>query len=140
MELAAVVDSDATQAQAVASQFGCSALATVEDLFGRVEAASVAVPTLHHRGTAAALMAAGIDVLIEKPLASTLEEADDLVSRAAKAKRVLAVGHIEVQVLDRLEAVGITLGHVVELNLGHDLSSPTGLRTARRLVPGILAG
>src|SRR6267154_231747 len=95
VELAAVVDSDPTQAQAVASQFGCSALATVEDLFGRVEAASVAVPTLHHRGVAAALMAAGIHVLIEKPLASTLAEADELISLANANQRIVQVGHLE---------------------------------------------
>jgi predicted dehydrogenase len=95
VELVAVVDSDTTQAQAVASQFGCSALAGVEELFGRVEAASVAVPTLHHRGVAAALMAAGIDVLIEKPLASTLAEADELISLANANQRVVQVGHLE---------------------------------------------
>ena len=95
VELVAVVDSDLAQAQAVASQFGCSALATVEDLFGRVEAASVAVPTLHHRSVAAALMAAGIDVLIEKPLASTLDEADELISLANANQRVVQVGHLE---------------------------------------------
>jgi predicted dehydrogenase len=95
VELVAVVDSDAAQAQAVASHFGCSALATVEELFGRVEAASVAVPTLHHRSVAAALMAAGIDVLIEKPLASTLAEADELISLANANQRVVQVGHLE---------------------------------------------
>jgi predicted dehydrogenase len=95
VELVAVVDSDAAQAQAVASQFGCSGLAGVEDLFGRVEAASVAVPTVHHRGVAAALMAAGIDVLIEKPLASTLAEADELVSLANANQRIVQVGHLE---------------------------------------------
>jgi predicted dehydrogenase len=95
VELVAVVDSDATQAQAVASQFGCSALATVEELFGRIEAASVAVPTLHHRSVAAALMAAGIDVPIEKPLASTLAEADELISLANANQRVVQVGHLE---------------------------------------------
>jgi predicted dehydrogenase len=79
----------------VASQFGCSALATVEELFGRVEAASVAVPTVHHRSVAAALMAAGIDVLIEKPLASTLAEADELISLANANQRVVQVGHLE---------------------------------------------
>ena len=95
VELVAVVDNDVAQAQAVASQFGCSALAGVEELFGRVEAASVAVPTLHHRGVAAALMAAGIDVLIEKPLASTLAEADELISLANANQRVVQVGHLE---------------------------------------------
>ena len=95
MELAAVVDQDAAQAQAVASQFGCSAFTSVEELFGRVEAASVAVPTVHHRDVAAALMAAGVDVLIEKPLASTLDEADDLISLAKANQRVVQVGHLE---------------------------------------------
>ena len=95
VELAAVVDQDAAQAQAVAAQFGCSAYTSVEELFGRVEAASVAVPTVHHRDVAAALMAAGIDVLIEKPLASTLDEADDLISLAKANQRVVQVGHLE---------------------------------------------
>jgi predicted dehydrogenase len=55
----------------------------------------VAVPTLHHRSVAAALMAAGIDVLIEKPLASTLDEADELISLANANQRVVQVGHLE---------------------------------------------
>jgi predicted dehydrogenase len=95
VELVAVVDNDTAQAQAVAAQFGCLAFSTVEELFGRVEAVSVAVPTIHHRSVAAALMAAGIDVLIEKPLASTLDEADELASLAAANKRIVQVGHLE---------------------------------------------
>lgn len=95
VELAAVVDSDSAQAQAVAAQFGCSAYSTVEELFGRVQAASVAVPTVHHRSVAAALLAAGIDVLIEKPLASSLDEADELVSLAQANHRIAQVGHLE---------------------------------------------
>ena len=67
MELVAVVDNDTAQAQAVASQFGCLAFSNVEELFGRVDAASVAVPTIHHRSVAAALMAAGsaVDRLVQ---------------------------------------------------------------------------
>ncbi len=95
VELVAVVDNNLAQAQSVASQFGCSALTNVEELFGRVEAASVAVPTVHHRDVSAALMAAGIDVLIEKPLASTLAEADELISLARANHRVAQVGHLE---------------------------------------------
>ena len=95
VELAAVVDQDSAQAQAVAAQFGCSAFSNLEELFGRIEAASVAVPTVHHRAVAAALMAAGIDVLIEKPLASSLEEADELISLAKANHRVAQVGHLE---------------------------------------------
>jgi predicted dehydrogenase len=95
VELVAVVDSDAAQAQAVAAQFGCKALASVDELAGRVDAASVAVPTIHHLSVAASLMAAGIDVLIEKPLASTLAEADELVRLAAANHRVAQTGHLE---------------------------------------------
>ena len=95
VELVAVVDANKAQAESVAAQFGCKALASVEELFGRVDAASVAVPTVHHLGVGAALMVAGIDVLIEKPLASTLDEADELVRLAAAHQRVVQVGHLE---------------------------------------------
>jgi predicted dehydrogenase len=95
VELVAVMDQDSAQAQAVAAQFGCLAFSSLEELFGRVEAASVAVPTMHHRSVAAALMAAGIDVLIEKPLASSLDEADELVSLAQANHRIAQVGHLE---------------------------------------------
>ena len=95
VELVAVVDSDSAQAQAVAAQFGCKALTSVDELAGRVDAASVAVPTIHHLSVAASLMAAGVDVLIEKPLASTLLEADELVRLAAANHRVAQTGHLE---------------------------------------------
>lgn len=95
IELAGVVDASLPQAEAVAGQFGCQAFAGVEDLFGRVEAASIAVPTIHHLSVAAALMAAGIDVLIEKPLASSLDEADELLRLANANQRIAQVGHLE---------------------------------------------
>jgi predicted dehydrogenase len=60
-----------------------------------VRAASVAAPTVHHLEVARALMAAGVDVLIEKPLAATIEEADTLVKLAATHKRIAQVGHLE---------------------------------------------
>ena len=95
MELVAVVDSDSARAQAVARQFGCKALHGIEELQDRVDAASVAVPTVQHLSTASALMAAGIDVLIEKPLASSLDEADELIALASSNNRVAQVGHLE---------------------------------------------
>ena len=95
MELVGVVDASAPQAQAVAAQFGCKALSKLEDLFGCVDAVSVAVPTVHHAAVAAALMAAGTDVLIEKPLASSLDEADELVRLAEANQRIVQVGHLE---------------------------------------------
>lgn len=95
VELVAVVDADAGQAQSVAAQFGCKAFSLVDELAGRVDAASVAVPTVHHLSVAASLMAAGVDVLIEKPLASSIEEADELVRLAASNQRVAQTGHLE---------------------------------------------
>jgi predicted dehydrogenase len=95
VELAAIVDANAATAQSVAGQFGCKALSNLEDIFGRVDAVSVAVPTVHHLGVAAALMAAGIDVLIEKPVTSTLDEADELIRVATAGGRVAQVGHLE---------------------------------------------
>jgi predicted dehydrogenase len=95
VQLVAVVDANAAQAQAVASQFGCKAFTRVEDLFGLVDAVSVAVPTVHHLRVASALMEAGVDVLIEKPLASSLEEADTLAAIAKAKQRVVQVGHLE---------------------------------------------
>ena len=95
VELVAVVDSDLDQAQLIARQFGCLALNGILELQGRIEAASVAVPTAHHLKIAAGLMSAGIDVLIEKPLASNLEEADELIRLAQASKRVAQAGHLE---------------------------------------------
>jgi predicted dehydrogenase len=95
VELAAIVDSNAERAQAVAAEFGCAALSTIEELPGRVQAASVAVPTVHHLKVAATLMAAGVDVLIEKPLASNMEEANELVRLASVHQRVAQAGHLE---------------------------------------------
>lgn len=95
VQLVGVVDSSVSQAEAAAGQFGCKAFSNVQELFGRVDAVSVAVPTVHHLSVAAPLIAAGIDVLIEKPLASSLAEADELIRLAATNQRVVQVGHLE---------------------------------------------
>ncbi len=65
------------------------------DIIGKVDAAIVAVPTIAHAGVGCALLAAGIDVLVEKPIAPTLEEADRLVEAAESNGRILQVGHLE---------------------------------------------
>lgn len=95
VELVAVVDEELSQAASIARQFGCLALGGIEELRGRVDAASVAVPTVHHLSVAAALMAAGIDVLIEKPLAASLDEADELMALARTHGRIAQAGHLE---------------------------------------------
>ena len=61
----------------------------------KLDAATVAVPTVHHHAVASALLDAGLDLLVEKPLAAQISEADDLIARAEKGSRVLQVGHLE---------------------------------------------
>ena len=98
MRLAGVVDSNLERADAVGREFGCRAFGSVEQMLtthSEIRAASVAAPTVHHLEVACKLMEAGIDVLIEKPLAASLAEADELVQLAATHKRVAQVGHLE---------------------------------------------
>jgi predicted dehydrogenase len=98
VHLLGVVDPDTTRADAVAREFGCKAFGSVQQMLtthSEVQAASVAVPTVHHLAVARDLMNAGVDVLIEKPLAATLAEAEELVALAAQRKRVAQAGHIE---------------------------------------------
>ena len=96
--LAAVVDPDVSRADALAREYGAHAFGSVEQLIstrGEVQAASVAVPTEQHVAVASVLMAAGIDILIEKPLAASLAEADDLMRSAQRLGRICQVGHLE---------------------------------------------
>jgi predicted dehydrogenase len=97
VRLVGVVDEKLARAEAVAKEFGSKAFGSIEQLIETraVSAASVAVPTVHHLAIASRLMDAGIDVLIEKPLAPSLAEADELIKLAAKTKRVAQVGHLE---------------------------------------------
>ena len=98
VRLVGVVDPETARADAAAREFGCKAFGSVEQMLtthSEVQAASVAVPTVLHLEVARTLMEAGVDVLIEKPLAATLGEADELVRVAAKHKRVAQVGHLE---------------------------------------------
>jgi predicted dehydrogenase len=98
VRLVGIVDADPARADAVAREFGCRAFGSIEQLVtthSEVQAASVAVPTLHHVETARALMEAGVDVLVEKPLATSLPEADELVQLANRLGRIGQVGHLE---------------------------------------------
>src|SRR6185295_558428 len=94
-ELVAVADSDFERAQEVAGPNGCSAVANVRELSGKVGAAIVAVPTSAHADVGCALLEAGIDVLVEKPIAPDLASADRLIQSAESNSRVLQVGHLE---------------------------------------------
>jgi predicted dehydrogenase len=98
VRLVGVVDPDTPRADAVAREFDCKAFGSVEQMLtthSEVQAASVAVPTVLHLEVARDLMEAGVDVLIEKPVATTLGEADELLRAALEHKRVAQVGHLE---------------------------------------------
>lgn len=98
MRLVGVVDPDTTRADTVAAEFGCKAFGSIDQMLtthSEVQAASVAVPTVLHRQVARDLMEAGVNVLIEKPLATTLAEADELLLAASQHQRVAQVGHLE---------------------------------------------
>lgn len=102
VRLAAIVETDATRAAALQSEWGVPVYATVEACLAtrgrgelRVDAASVCVPTVSHFAAASALLKAGIDVLVEKPITPTLEEADALTVLAQEHRRILQVGHLE---------------------------------------------
>jgi predicted dehydrogenase len=98
VRLVGVVDPDTARADATAREFDCKAFGSVEQMLtthSEVQAASVAVPTVLHLAVARNLMEAGVDVLIEKPLAATLAEADELIRLASKHKRIAQVGHLE---------------------------------------------
>jgi predicted dehydrogenase len=98
VRLVGVVDQDVTRADAVASEFGCRGFGSINQLVtthSEVQAASVAVPTVQHLKTARSLMEAGVDVLVEKPLAPSLAESDELVSLAQSLNRIGQVGHLE---------------------------------------------
>jgi predicted dehydrogenase len=93
-ELAAVVDTECTRAAEAAAQFECPALG-LADLAGRVDAAVVAVPTVAHCAVGCALLEAGLDVLVEKPIAPDLDSARRLIETARANSRILQVGHLE---------------------------------------------
>jgi predicted dehydrogenase len=102
VELAAVVDPNDAARTAAEAKFGVRGFATIEACMAvaRAElkwigAASVCVPTVQHAACARTLMACGIDLLIEKPLAPSLAEADEIVSQARELGRIVQVGHLE---------------------------------------------
>jgi predicted dehydrogenase len=94
-ELVGVVDADAERARRVAEEFSTAALPDIESLRGKADAASVAVPTIHHAEIGCRLLELGIDILVEKPMAASLAEADRLIETARRHGRVLQVGHLE---------------------------------------------
>ena len=95
-ELAGVVDTNAERAGQIAAEFGVKVIPSLDALREeRVDAVSLAVPTKEHSSIGARLLDAGFDVLVEKPMAASLEEADELIDAARRSGRVLQIGHVE---------------------------------------------
>jgi predicted dehydrogenase len=94
-ELAAVVDCDPARAAEAASSYGAEAFPDCRELAGRVDAAIVAVPTSAHAETGCRLLEAGIDVLVEKPIAADPASATRLIDTANRGGRILQAGHLE---------------------------------------------
>lgn len=93
--LDAIVDTDSKAAAGVAERWGVRALSDYRELLGKVDAVSVVVPTTLHHQVAKDFLEAGADVLVEKPVTVTVEEADQLIRLAEQRGRVLMVGHLE---------------------------------------------
>ncbi len=95
VKLTCVVDRDKERAKTIANRYGAKAFFDVKDLIGKVDAVTVAVPTSLHAEVSKYLMEKGVDVLVEKPIALTLEEAREMIKVAKENDRILMVGHIE---------------------------------------------
>jgi predicted dehydrogenase len=95
VELVAVVDTNRARAEEIARAHGTSPLSDARELAGKVDAVTIAVPTEVHRDIALPFLSAGISVLVEKPMARSLAEADEMVAASARAGATFAVGHTE---------------------------------------------
>lgn len=95
VELVGVVDADPSRSAQVAQSVGTNPFRTHEDLYGKVDAVSVVVPTALHHRVAKSFLEQGVHALIEKPITVTLEQADELIDHASRKGAVLQVGHIE---------------------------------------------
>lgn len=94
-ELVGVVDSNAENARKVAAELGTRPIEDFRELFGQVDAVSVATPTPTHADIAIALLQSGAHVLVEKPIAESVTQAQRLIDAARACGRVLQVGHLE---------------------------------------------
>lgn len=95
VQLIGVADIDGGQAEKVAAECNCRPFTDYFDLLPLVDAVSIAVPTSYHHKIAGECLDAAIDVLLEKPMTVTLEEADDLIAKADSKELILQIGHLE---------------------------------------------
>lgn len=95
VELVAVVDSDADRARVIAEEHHTRPYTDFSAILDSVDLVSIAVPTSLHRPVAEAFLDRGVNVLVEKPIADTLENADAMIAAADRSGAILQVGHIE---------------------------------------------
>lgn len=95
VELIGVVDVNPVIAGEVAAACGCRAFTDYRELLSLVDAVSIVVPTSYHHQVALDCIEAGVDILLEKPMTTTLAQADDLIRRTDAKKLILQVGHLE---------------------------------------------
>ncbi len=95
VRLAAVVDADMKRAKEMAEKYGCEVYSDYRDILGSVDALSIVTPTTMHYEIAMDCIRAGKDILIEKPITTTVEEADKLIDASGKAGTIIQVGHLE---------------------------------------------
>ncbi|HLG14996.1 MAG TPA: Gfo/Idh/MocA family oxidoreductase [Blastocatellia bacterium] len=93
--LSGVCDTNEPAGISVARQYGAPYFSDYREMIGKVDAVSLAVPTVHHCAIACDLLAAGIAVLVEKPISQTIEEAGRMIEVAARANAILQAGHLE---------------------------------------------
>src|SRR5437763_2898507 len=95
VELVGICDADIETALLVGSDNDCNHFTDWRELLGTVDAVSIATPTETHREIACAFLEKGVHVLVEKPIALTLAEADEMIAPAASSRAKLMVGHLE---------------------------------------------
>ncbi|MDH5632818.1 MAG: Gfo/Idh/MocA family oxidoreductase [Gammaproteobacteria bacterium] len=95
VDLVGVVDSDAAVAESIAAEYNTRAYTDFRDLLDKVDAVNIVVPTSYHLDVARPFLERGIHMLMEKPIATTVEEGEQLVALAEKAGCIFQVGHLE---------------------------------------------
>ncbi len=115
-----IFDIDHRRSEEVADQTGAEICKSVEELASRIDAAVIAAPTSAHAELACALLASGVHVLVEKPIATDLEGANAIVECAAHHRRLVAVGHVEFYnpVVQRFLSDGVSARYVEAQRLG----------------------
>ncbi len=94
-ELIALVDIDEEKARSLAAKYNCKAYSDYKDIINELDAVSIVTPTILHHKIAMDCIKAGKDLLIEKPITTSVAEADELINEAAKKDCILQVGHVE---------------------------------------------